>query len=87
VPTTAITITGEYTKLVDTAVAAFTLQVLSDQGVELVFVAAAPAETAEGLFRDQYQEVTRATGTGHVYGRVPAKAGAVVRGGRVIVVT
>jgi hypothetical protein len=75
VATTPLTIGPTYAKAVDTAVAAFTLQVTSEQGAEVVFVAAAPDESLTGAILRQYEAVTRGTATGHVYWRVPAMPG------------
>ncbi|NCC27864.1 MAG: hypothetical protein EOM22_06880 [Gammaproteobacteria bacterium] len=99
-PTTALPLTAAYTKLVDAAVADFTLQVVSESGgdqpfgatlpvpcAEFVFAAALPDATQEGLKLAQFQALTRANGTGHLYGRAIARPGKVGIVGRAVLTT
>lgn len=71
--TTPVRVGATYTKLVDTAASPATVQACGADGLEIVFTAgAAPAETVRGLYLAAGETVSRATGNGHIYARVPA---------------
>lgn len=74
-PTVTITKTA-YTKLVDTAVEGFTAQCRAETLWEVTFAETEPAvETAGALVPPGLEHgITRANGTGHGWGKLPASA-------------
>lgn len=68
-----VTVGSTWTKVVDTAVEAFTLSAVEKVPWEVALGSSAPTESVYGhKVLDSDRQVTRAIGSGHVYARVPS---------------